>query len=175
LRPSRSWIGPSIAAVLGAIALAVAFLVRPGDGGPATEAYVLFLGALGVGVLARVTSRSFAPATESQVARERAKLRPREKRVPELERLERELEMSIQSAFDTHYRLRPILREIAASRLGRSAVELDRPGSRAAELLGPDTWALVRPDFGRPADHHAPGASLAEIERAVEALEAMGR
>jgi hypothetical protein len=175
VKPDRSWVRPAIAAGLGALALAVAFVVRPGDGSLAAEAYVLFLGALGVGVLARATSRSFAPPTESRVLQAERSARPRQKRVPELERLERELEMSTQSAYDTHYRLRPILREIAAVRLGRSAVELDRPGSRAAELLGPDAWALVRPDSGRPDDHHAPGASLAEIERALEALESLGR
>ena len=170
----RSSLLPAAVAVLGAFALVVALLVRPGDAAPAAEAYVLLLGALGVGLLARATSRSFAPPSESWLAEPRRRP-PRDRRVPELERLERELEMSMQSAFDTHYRLRPILREIAASRLGRSAVELDSPGSGAEELVGPDAWLLVRPDSHRPADHHAPGATLAEIERAVDALEALGR
>ncbi len=175
MRPNRSWARVGVTAVLGAAALAAALVVRPGDGSLAAEAYVLFLGALGTAVLARATSKAFAAPTESQVAVALRRPRPKPRRVPELESLERELDMSIESAFDTHYRLRPILREIAAGRLGRRGVELDRPGSSAAELLGPDAWALVRPDSQRPADHHAPGAGLAEIERAVDALEALGR
>ena len=79
--------------------------------------------------------------------------------------------MATQSAFDTHYRLRPLLRELAQTRLARRGVDLDAPGSRAEELLGPDTWAIVRPDLVRPAEHHAAGASLATVNRAVEALE----
>jgi hypothetical protein len=175
VRPNRSWARVGVTALLGAAALVAALVVRPGDSSLATEAYVLFLGAGGMAVLARATSKAFAAPTESQVAVAMRRPKPRPRRVPELESLERELEMSTQSAFDTHFRLRPILREIAAARLGRSAVELDRPGSRAAELLGPEAWALVRPDSQRPADHHAHGASLEEIERAVDALEALGR
>jgi len=174
-KPKRLSVRVAGVALLGALALAVALVVRPGDASVAVEAFVLFLGALGGAALTRATSRAFAAPTESQVAVALQRPRPKVRRVPELERLERELEMSTQSAYDTHYRLRPILREIAVSRLGHRAVELDRPGSRAEELLGPDAWALVRPDSQRPADHHAPGASLAEIERAIEALEAMGR
>jgi hypothetical protein len=175
VRPTRSTVRVAIVAVLGAAALVAALVIRPGDGGLAAEAYVLFLGALGIAVLHRATASAFAPPTESQVALALRRSRPRPRRVPELESLERELEMSMQSAYDSYYRLRPILREIAAGRLGRNAVELDRPGSRAAELLGPDAWAFVRPDSQRPADHHAPGAELEEIERAVDALEALGQ
>jgi hypothetical protein len=90
--------------------------------------------------------------------------------VPELERLERELEMAMRTAYDAYYRLRPTLREIAASRLARNAVDLD-VGGRAEELLGSDAWSIVRPDLERPSDHHAPGMPLATIEGAVDALE----
>ena len=93
--------------------------------------------------------------------------RPRRKarRLPSLERLERELEMATQSAFDTHYRLRPLLRELAQPGWPVAGVDLDGPGSRAEELLGPDAWALVRPGPRRPAEHHAAGASLATANR----------
>jgi hypothetical protein len=170
----RRWLGAAVLAVLGAVGLAVALGVRPGDASLGAEAYVLFLGALGVAVLTRATSRSFSPPTESRVTAAMRHPPRKDHRVPELERLERELEMSMQSAFDTYYRLRPILREIAASRLGQRAIELDA-GGRPAELLGPEAWALVRPDAAPPADHHGPGAPFAEIERAVAALEKAGR
>jgi hypothetical protein len=149
--------------------------VRPGDSGLAFEAFVLFIGAVAVAFLAKATSDTFDAASVSQL---QLALRPpvrREQRVGDLARLERELEMATESAFDVHYRLRPVFREIAASRLARRAVELDAQGGRAEELLGPDAWSFVRPDAVRPSDHYAPGAQLAQIERAVEALERLGQ
>lgn len=164
-----------VAAALATAGFAVALAMRPGDAGRAIDAYVLFLGALGVLALTRLTSRFFHPPTESRLQAALKRQRPAEPRVAELTRIERELEMAMESAYDTYYRLRPILRELATTRLACSAVELDRTGGRAEELLGPDAWAFVRPDLERPSDHHAPGARLREIERAVEALERVGR
>jgi hypothetical protein len=157
------------------LGLAVALGTRPGEKGPGLEAYVLFLGAVAVTMLARATHRAFPAPTSSRVAAALARRRRMEPRLPELARLEREVEMSLGSAYDTYYRLRPALREIAAGRLARSGVELDAGDGRAKTLLGPDVWALVRPDLVRPEDHHAPGATLAEVERALDALEALGR
>ena len=48
-----------------------------------------------------------------------------------------------------------------------AGIELDPPGGRAEELLGPDAWELVRPDLARPADHHAPGAPPGQDRAAV--------
>jgi hypothetical protein len=167
----REWwavIGGS--AALATIGLVVALFVRPSDANLAVEAFVLFIGALGMVLLVRATARLFPPQTTSRIERPR---RPRRKvkRLSELVRIERELEMATESAFDTHYRLRPLLRELAVARLAKRGVELDGPGSRAAELLGPDAWELVRPDLTRPAKHHAAGVHLATVERAVTALE----
>ena len=163
-----------IGAVLATAGLVVALLMRPGDAGRTIDAYVLFLGALGVVALTQVTSRTFRAPTESRLQAALKRTKPERPRVAELARIERELGMATESAYDTYYRLRPILRELAAARLGRSAVELDPTGGRAEELLGPDAWAFVRPDLPRPSDHHAPGARLQEIERAVAALERVG-
>ncbi len=165
---------PATAAVVGTVGLAVALAMRPGDSGHAVEAYLLFLGCLGVALLAQATTRSFPAPTPSRI--DAALTRPPRKdmRLPELERLERELEMAMESAYDSYYRLRPTLRDIAEARLAYSAVELDQPGGRAEELLGPDAWSIVRPGLERPSDHHAPGPRLAEIERAIDALERLG-
>ena len=160
-------------AVVATTALAAALVMRPGDSSRAVEAYLLFLGVIGVAALAQATSRSFPAPTASQLAEVLARPPRKEPRVPELERLEREVEMAMESAYDTYYRLRPTLREISATRLARSAVGLDGPGGRAEELLGPDAWSIVRPDFERPSDHHAAGTPLATIERAVTALEGL--
>src|SRR5207248_752064 len=48
---------------------------------------------------------------------------------------------------DVHYRLRPLVSEIAVARLARRyGIDLARRPERARELLGPRTWELVRPD-----------------------------
>jgi hypothetical protein len=164
------WVVVGGTAVLGTLGLVVTLVVRPGDANLAVEAYVLFVGALGMALLVRATTRLFPPQTASRI--ERLGRPPRkDRRLGELVRIERELEMATESAFDTYYRLRPLLRELAEARLAKRGVELDGPGSRAAELLGPDAWELVRPDLVRPAKHHAAGVRLATVERAVTALE----
>jgi hypothetical protein len=159
----------------GAVALAtVGFLLalnmRPTDASLAVEAFVLFVGAIGMALIVRATARLFPPQTASRIERPRRQRR-KDKRLAELVRIERELEMATQSAFDTHYRLRPLLRELAETRLARRGVHLDGPDGRAEELLGPDAWELVRPDQIRPAEHHAAGVRLATVDRAVTALE----
>jgi len=73
------------------------------------------------------------------------------------------------SAADLHYRVRPVLREVAAQRLGANhGIELDDPlhASEAAELCGPALWEVVRPDRPGPVDRNAPGVD----PRAVPAL-----
>ena len=55
--------------------------------------------------------------------------------------------------------LRPIVREIAAARLARHGVSLDRQPERARALLGAQTWELVRPDREAPAGGPAAAAA----------------
>jgi hypothetical protein len=166
------WVLIGGAVVLATIGLVLALITRPSDSNLAFEAYVLFAGALGMALLVRATARLFPPQTPSRIERPRRQRR-KEKRLGELVRIERELEMATQSAFDTHYRLRPLLRELAETRLERRGVDLDAPGGRAEELLGPDAWEIVRPDLVRPAEHHAAGVRLDAVDRAVTALEAL--
>jgi hypothetical protein len=63
------------------------------------------------------------------------------------------------------------VRRIAASRLALRGIDLDSPSGSAAELLGPDTWDLVRADRPRPRDHHAPALSLDRIAEVVASVE----
>jgi hypothetical protein len=169
----RSWALRAVPAGLATAGLAVALALRPAESSRATEAYVLFLGALGAALLTRATSRAFPASATSRVDEARARPRPPEPVVAELQRIERELAMSLQSAFDTHYRLRPLLRELAASPLGQRGLDLDGSGGRAEQFLGSELWQLVRPDVERPSDHHAAGVPIAAVERAVRALEAL--
>ena len=89
----------------------------------------------------------------------------------ELVKLEREVGLATETAFDAHYRLRPTVRRIAATRLGARAIDLDAPGSSAEALLGPVTWELARPDRPRPRLHDAPGVPLVVAEEIVASLE----
>jgi len=88
-----------------------------------------------------------------------------------LERAEREVALGRGTAFDVHYRLRPSLRAVAAGLLLRRGVDLERSPGRAAELVGPDVWELIRPDRPAPDDRAATGIPLDALERAVDELE----
>jgi hypothetical protein len=95
-------------------------------------------------------------------------------RLPELARLEREVTLAASSSFDVHYRLRPIVREIAGGLLAaRRGVMLDQEPDRARALLGEDAWALVQPDLEPPRDRYGPGIQAAGLERVLTALEAL--
>ena len=89
-------------------------------------------------------------------------------RLPEVERLEREVTLATASAYDLHVRLLPHLREIAQSRLERSG-----------KTSGPETlgrwWELLRPDRPEPEDRFAPGIKQAELRALVSDLERIGR
>jgi hypothetical protein len=88
-----------------------------------------------------------------------------------LERAEREIALAQGTAFDVHYRLRPSLEAVAAGLLHRRGVDLERSPARAAELVGPDVWELIRPDRSAPSDRAATGIPLEVLERAVGDLE----
>jgi hypothetical protein len=167
----RRFLRPAALAFLATVGVAVALAVRPGDRALSADVYLLFLGGLVLALLLRETGRlapRLAPS-ELEVALRRRSLA--DERPPELARLEREVEMARQTTFDTYYRLRPTLREIARHRLARRGVDLDAPGGSAETLLGEDAWALVRPDLPRPSHHFAPGATLEQVDRALDSLE----
>lgn len=89
-----------------------------------------------------------------------------------LARTARELSMAGAAAFDVHFRLRPVLRELAADLLAtRRGIDLERSPERAHDALGDDVWEIVRPDRPEPAQRHAPGLDEAHLERIVTALE----
>jgi hypothetical protein len=158
-------------AVTGTIAFLIAFAARPGDRGLAVRAYVLFLAALGLVLLARRLGSSRAVATSSPIA---DALRPqpeRAERPTELVRIERAVGLGAAHAGDFYARLRPVLREVAAALLARRGVALDGSPERARELLGDQGYDLVRPDAPRPERPFDPGVPAADLRAAVEALE----
>jgi hypothetical protein len=92
------------------------------------------------------------------------------RRPADLERFERLVTISA-TASAVHLRLRPVLREIAAARLGRRGISLDGSPGDARPILGEDLWELVRPDRPRPADPRGPGISLAQLTAFTDRLE----
>jgi hypothetical protein len=153
--------------------LAVVIALAPGRAALAVHVYVLVvLAAALASVVGSIAGQS--DAGESQF--DAALHRPTEEheRLPELARLEREVALAQASAFDAHYRLRPVLREIARGLLAvRRGVDLDRRPERAQELLGDETFELVRGDRDPPWDRLAPGLDTAQLARVVATLEAL--
>jgi hypothetical protein len=97
--------------------------------------------------------------------------RGRPAKVDSLERAENVVLIAIAGAGDTHFRLRPMLREVAAAALHGRGVDLDTDPEAARAVLGEETWELVRPDRPRPAEAFAPGIDRAALERVFARLE----
>ena len=96
------------------------------------------------------------------------------RRPDELVDLERRVALAAGSAFDLHYRVRPLLREAAARRLlTRHGIDLDRDDVAARRLLGEEAWSLLRDDRRPPSDSWAPGMAPEELGRVAEAVSAL--
>jgi hypothetical protein len=98
---------------------------------------------------------------------------PRSQRFGQLESVADALDLAEVSSFDLHNTLRPIVREIAAARLARHGVSLDRQPERAREVLGAQAWDLVRPDREAPARGSGRGCSRDDLRAIVDSLEAV--
>jgi hypothetical protein len=145
------------------------------DSALATRIYLLLVGALVL--LTLVAATEFA-ARSAPSSFERALVRSprRSARPEELERLERQVALSVQNGFDFHVRLRPAVREATGAALWhRHGVDLESSPDRARALVPADVWEVVRPDLALPEDRHAPGPSLARIDALVAEIERMSR
>ena len=101
-------------------------------------------------------------------------LRARTDRVPaQLVRVEQIVGWSTAGGVDAHARLRPVLMDVAETRLRRRGLRLDRDADEARRLLGPAAWELVRPDRPAPSDPDAPGLTTRELDEVFAALEAL--
>ncbi|MHB8618409.1 MAG: hypothetical protein ACYDAG_02380 [Chloroflexota bacterium] len=156
---------------LGAAGLIATLALLPAFAGLAIYAYVLALGTIAVFSAASLMARTI-PAS-----REWPPVWPwavRVERPAEIERLETLAMLAAGSAADLHYRLRPLLRDIASQRLAvHRAIDMDRQPEQARLALGPATWELLRPDRPDPADRHARGFGLPWQRRIIDAVEAL--
>jgi regulator of extracellular matrix RemA (YlzA/DUF370 family) len=156
------------AAGAGAVPFVLALIFLPGRRELALDLFLLLIAAGAVVALVRALS-AVAPRAPARrlVRRER-----RTQRLAELDRTERAVLLSASTAFDVHYRLRPILREIAAQRLAtRRGLSLDGDTQASRAVVGEDTWELVRPDREPPHLHFAPGITAPHLRKVVAVLE----
>jgi uncharacterized membrane protein len=130
--------------------------------------YVFLLGAMLMLGIVAAAGDSVPRRRRSELDQALAERAQPDRRLPELERTEREVTLATATAYDLHFRLLPHLREIAQCRLERSGK------TSAPETLGP-WWELLRPDRPEPADRFAPGIKQAELRALVADLERMGR
>ena len=160
------------AAVIAAAGAGAAALFLPVADALVLDVYLLVTGALVLTALVAATIRAAAsgPASPFETAgrpRPRATGRPRE-----LARLEDQVALATNMAADVHFRVRPVLREIAVHRLAtRHGVVLDRDREQARALLGEEAWELVRPDREPPRDSLGPGIPAERLRAVVDALE----
>jgi len=158
------------AVVGGAFATALLVLALVVGGAPADRllrAYVLMLGALTLAVLVR--SARASRTTQSRSAFERAlrRRRPGGQRVEALERMEREVSLSLGSEL-----FRPLVTRIASDRLLDShGIDLERSPERARAVLDPAVWELVRPDREAPTNVSGAAVPLSAVAAVVEGLE----
>ena len=159
--------------VVGAVGLAAASYFSPGHRQLALDVFVLYLGALGLAAGVHATRAASPDVHVPSLADELDDpLDVLPERPLELERLERDVYLSVSTAFHLHHRLLPLLREIASTRLFmRHGIDLDRRPDAAEALLGEPTWSWLRPDVDAPKDRWAPGPPLAELRAVVDALE----
>jgi hypothetical protein len=166
--------GFALGAGLATVALIVIVYLLPGSRALELEIYVLVVGGMAT-LAAVVAARRAFPLAEGSAIADAMEPEPREAVAPpELERTERVLSMATSAAFDVHFRLRPMLREIAEQRLGeRRGLALDAGGTRVEEALGPELWALVRPDREAPRRRFGAGLEPETLQRMIERLESL--
>ena len=160
MSPAR---GIAPVATLTAVAVGSGFLIgHPAEVGAATT--IAF-----AAVVAISTTRDLA-------ARARSRTRPVRRvadsaPLEQLRRIGKALAAAQVSEFAVDRDLRPLLRPIAALRLARRGVDLDRHGEEARALLGEPLWELVRVDRARGSNLRAGGISAAELQSLIERLE----
>jgi hypothetical protein len=126
-----------------------------------------------LGMLGVALAVWLAGVPSARRARERPPARPRRTLPADLGAITELVTGGRSSAADVHRRVRPLLRDIAAAKLARRGIGLDRDLQPARELLGEELFELVRADRPAPLTRDAPGMTLAELSAITERLEAM--
>jgi hypothetical protein len=166
--------GVALGTVIATAALIVARVVAPGWHELELDVYVLAVGAVALLAAILATRRAFPLEEGSALTVALNREEPVPVRPPDLERTERMLSMAVTTAFDLHYRLRPVLREVAEQRLAdRRGLRLDSADPRVQDTCGEELWEVVRPDREAPNHRFLPGLPAAALLRVVERLESI--
>ena len=160
---------------LAGVGLGIAYALVPGRGALELQVWALVAGATVVlaGVLA--VHDAFPTAETSALAAALKRRREPDPHRPQgLVAMERLIILAVATAFDLNYRLRPILREIAAQRLADNrGLRLAGGGPRIERVLGEGLWELVRPDRPGSESRFGPGVRPQALGRAIERLESI--
>jgi len=129
--------------------------------------------AVGVELAVRLVGPAAPPRRRSAFAAIAQSSPPEEPSPPEhLEQRRRDVWLAAESVGGWHFRLRPVLREIADGLLeDRHGIGLDDHPEPARAILGPDAWERLRPDRPPPDDRWAPGISSSELASLVTRIE----
>ena len=155
------------------LALALVAMSLPGRIDLATRVYALLVAAAALWLGLSALRRAYPRETP---LRPRAGRRGNERPLPPptLVRLEQACALGLTRSFDLHLRIRPRLREIAATLLAtRRGVSLDGNPDAARRLLGNEAWELVRADRPVPENRLGPGIPAATLRRVVQRLESL--
>jgi hypothetical protein len=160
-------------AALAVVVLAPASMLAGRGHGLALLIYALVVTALALALLIKLLGRALPLKTFSWSPQLRTV--PEEYSIAQFEKIERALTAARWNESHLHESMRPIVREIVASRLRRHhRVDLDRSPVRAHAALGDGyAWDLARPDREAPLDPRARGWSRGEIETLLDELEAL--
>jgi hypothetical protein len=120
-------------------------------------------------VVSLISTRDLAARAElrRRPARRVADSRPLE----QLRQIDRALTAAQASEVGVDRDLRPLFRPIAAMRLARRGVDLDRHPEKARAILGEQLWELVRADRARGSNLVAGGISTGGLQSLIERLE----
>ena len=152
-------------------ALLIARTQAPGRHELELDLYILALGIMALLAAVSWLHEVAPPEGRSELEQALARELPEPPAIPELDRLERAVYVGAARAFDLHYRLHPVLREITATRLERRGLRLDSQSEAVRELLGDELWELTRPDREPPANRHSPGPGLGPLRSMVARME----
>lgn len=156
--------------LLATVLAAVALVAAPERRDLILDLYVLALGGIAVIRLVGLTRRRRMPGERSEFEDALHATSRSPARIAERDKLAREVQLGMQTAFDLHYRLRPTLVEIAHNRLAGRGISLENE-PRARGVLGDEAWELLRPDREPPRNRNAPGIGTDDLGRLVGVLE----
>ncbi len=156
--------------LLATLLAVVALIAAPERRDLILDVYVLALGGIAVIRLVGLIRRGRMPGERSVFDDALEATHRPSVRIAERDKLAREVQLGMQTAFDLHYRLRPTLVEIARNRLAGRGIAMENE-RRAEGVLGEEAWELLRPDRKPPHDRNAPGIRADDLGRLVGALE----